>query len=476
MKQTRQPLLSLRGVRKSFGNKAVLQGVDLHVDDGEILGLTGHNGAGKTTLANIIAGAVAPDDGTMSLRGQPHAPPTEHHGWKAGVGVIKQHLELDPALCVEEAILPHMPPGPDRALKARGHLIEAGLALALDQSVGTLSRAERGLLELLRLRADETLSLIVMDEVSATFNAREVEDLRFVARQIADSGRGVIHISHRRSEMHDLCDRVLVLRDGTVLRVREEEPAKADARPTPGPNRSRRPSKGPIALEVAELVSSRLNGLSFTVREGEVVSVVGDRASGVHDILAALSGGRPAQTRRLELFGEGCTITSPRDAVSLGVAHLGEDDTSAARSLLIEGLPSADDFDDEVDAVADILATLRSFDHAAPGAASSRLSGGQQRLRVLAEVLSLPASLILLQEPTRGLDARAIDEFTRLLERATRSGAAVLVESTDHASMLRYSDRVLVVEDGGLLADWNAEETSPEALDEIVRSGYFGRG
>lgn len=487
------PLLSVRGLTKSYEDRKVLAGVDLDIHPGEIVGLVGENGAGKTTLSSIVAGLVTKSGGEMQVKGRSYAPASRQEARAAGIGIVQQELDDPGERTVLDCLLPDDDPGFDRTVRGRSLLTEAGLAIGLDERLADLDRAERTFVELLHLRADDSLTVFVMDEVSASLNARELEDLRFVARKLAASGRGVLAVSHRLSELADLCDRVAVLRGGVISDVvagaqrSAEELARVAYGPTPEapaePRERTSNAADEVVLDIAHLKVGVVDDFAMKLHAGEVVGLVGGRRSGVSEVLGAVMGDRKARARRFEVAGSPTPLGSPPAAIAAGIAALrewgaDEEEQTLARSLMVGGSGKELDQDEilaEVDELAGALSALRKLEDRARQIVPTYESGGQRRLRMVEQTLGLPAVVTVMFDPQLALDARGLAELDRLIAAATQRGMGLLITCSDHECLLRWCDRVLVFEDGQVRADWPTESITAESLDEIVRSGFFGR-
>lgn len=471
--------VEVHGVTKAFADNRVLKGIDLSIRPGEVLGLIGQNGVGKSTLAAVLAGRQQADGGEMLLFGRPWDP--------ARVGIIEQQLDLDQEQRVVDALFRNAPddsPVEERREAARRVLIEAGIAVDPDDRLGDLSDAEQRMVELVRLLADPR-DFVLIDEVSTTFNAREVEDLRHLIRRANEAGTTIVYITHRHGEVIDLCNRIAVLRDGRVSQVvstltaTEESLSEAvfDRVVELQPHRAH--STGRVALSVRGLQLGS-DPVSFDVLSGEVLGLSGARGAGITELLASLTGEAPLEVESVRLEGTEVKIRSHRDASRLRIAVVsGGIDESAesyfARNLMMlnHGHASEDAFDAEYEETTKILFALREAETAA-----SRLfnrppqSVGQRRWQQLREVAAEHARLLVLIEPTQALDLEAREHFLALLDDVTARGAAVLLATSDEAELKLLSDRILVFSDHALKAEWEVGEVDVEHLRSVSRGEW----
>lgn len=521
-------LLQVDGLRKSFGSRRVLQGVTCTLDGGEVVGLVGANGAGKSTLGDVVAGTIAPDGGAMTLDGRPYAPLSPEDARHLGVGVVEQLVRIDPALTVAQALARgDEAAGLSAGLlrdRARSVLAEVGLDLDPDLLVGDLPRFVHGLVEAARVLAEDT-RLVVLDEVSAALTASEVTALHAVADRLRQQGRGVLYISHRLPEMLEVVDRVLVLRDGVIALDRPAaglDPARlaaatldpsalvprprtpVEAAPAPGSEPAPEPAPGvpqvaaptpvlaaaarrtarrrppqpagaPVALSVRGLrVADRVDGLHLEVRRGEVVGLTGDRSSGVREVVAALAGVLPAAADEVRVRGRAVTgiprlpVYSPDDD-AYGV----DPGETIARTLVDEPWGRPTDLTTEIASLRGVIKTVHEL-HVNTGSIRTvfgALSGGDQHKLALARWMAAAGDVVVVQDPTRGLDLRSRREVGRLFDQATAEGAAVLVVSVDPDELAELCDQVGVLA-GGRVTDWvDTSRTEPG----ILRDRLLGR-
>ncbi len=425
-------LLTVRGVTKSHAGMPVLRGIDLDIRPGEVLGLIGANGAGKSTLMSIISGAYQ--------AARPHAQLRRQAQWL---------------------------------------LNEAGVHISPDARIGHLLRPEMGLVEAVRLLADDA-QIVLVDEVAATFNVREIADLHFITSRLTRQGRSVVYISHRLHEVKDITNRIAVLREGRIVDVLKSSQTTteqmAEAMFGRVVNRDKRTSShsAEVVLRAKNLRGDTLKGVDFELHRGEVISFVGPRHSGIPDIVGAITGDRPGTFDELEVFGQQRRITRPEDAAALRITYFSEDDIdlgvsqdeSIARSLMSGGWGAEIDFDDEVAALRDIIGVLGKFQVKAKSILGKvdALSGGDQQKIALARFMSEDCDIMILNEPTRGLDMSSRHDVHKMLSELTESGKSAILLSTDYEDALDWSDRVCVVRDGLIWRNVSSKDCTADQL------------
>lgn len=494
-------VLRVEGLRKSYAGYDVLRGVDLEVRPGEVLGLVGANGVGKSTLASVLAGLMSADSGTMTVAGRLVDPLADEAARTAAVGIIEQRFNLDPGLRVAEAIFRHTDRRHEPYLALRHAalevLIDAGIALDPDSRLGELSRADVGLVETARLMADPR-PVVILDEVDADFNPRELEELRYVLDRLASDGRGVLYITQRPEEALAFCGRIAVLRDGVVASVVPSLRASvdditaamfADDLPQPVEPLTRPTITRRVAAD--DLVQMRIRDLRWSrdaapvnldLRAGEVLGVVADRSPGLREVTDLLVGESARPVGLIEVAGVARPLLDPRDAVCAGIACLpvdGEGDDlraerAVARALVISDPPARDRFGREIEDLARCVRALEDAEGQARRVLTvlPQRSGGQQQLRRARAVLTSDARVVILCEPARGLDMRARRELQNLVNAFVARGGAVLLQSVDPGVLLAFSTRLAVWSDSAFRAAWDPRLVTREDLDQVMRGNH----
>ncbi len=481
-------VVELRKISKEFPGVRALHDVSLAIEPGEALGLVGENGAGKSTLIKILGGVYGAGSfkGEVVVGGKLQAFRSTRDARTAGVAVVHQELSLVPEMSVADNLVLGREPSrfgivdanqvekTAREMLARVLGAEAG-AIDLTTPVGKLGVGVQQILEIARALADAA-RVIVLDEPTAALSESEIERLFALIRERRSAGASFIYISHRLDEIAALCDRIAVMRDGELVGIRDSATPTDEIismmtgkdlgdvhAPTAGA------SLGAPVLQVAKLRVAHpalpgrfvVDGLSFTVHAGEVVALAGAMGAGRTATLSALFGvARSAVSGTVLVDGRPVSLRSPADAIAAGLAFVPEDrkgaglvlGASVADNLVLSALPRLSRFGvvDAARAEQAALARVRELAIKVAGLAVevATLSGGNQQKVVIGKWLELAPRVLLLDEPTRGVDVGAKVEIYRLIEQLTAQGHAVLLASSDLPEIIRLADRVLVLREG----------------------------
>jgi rhamnose transport system ATP-binding protein len=482
------PLLEVTGAAKSFGGVPALVDASLVVRAGEVVGLLGENGAGKSTLVKALAGLHALDAGEMRLGGARYEPQSPRDAQAAGVAVIYQEPSLFPDLTIAENIfVGHQPHRGRRvdwtAMRERTAELFGRLDVHLhpDEPARGLSIADQQLVEIAKALSTDA-RLIIMDEPTAALSASEVDRLLDIIRRLRDRGAGVVFISHRLDEVEAICDRVTVMRDG--ITVADRAIAEADVatiiRDMVGRELSdlypKTPATiGPPVLEVGGLTRAGVfRGVSLHVRAGEIVAVAGLVGSGRSEVAQAIFGLMPFDEGNVSFRGTPLRSGDAPARIELGMAMVPEDRRQQGLFM-----PSSV----EENATITVLGRLRTLftirrrvqEKAAAEwvqrlnvkFASLRqpvqsLSGGNQQKVVLAKWLMTRPQLLIIDEPTRGIDVGTKAEVHRLIGQAVADGLAVLMVSSELPEVLALADRIYVMREGRIVKELSREEATQE--------------
>jgi ABC-type sugar transport system ATPase subunit len=477
------PLLAARGVEKTFDRTRALAGASLEVRAGEVHGLLGANGAGKSTLSRILSGQVRHDRGEIFWRGAPYAPRRPREAIEAGIGMVMQETSLAPDLTVLENIfLPALSRRGGlrpRSWRERALSILAGLgqgrSLSLDAEVRGLSAAQRQLVEIAKTLAMEA-ALIIFDEPTASLSPGEVERLFDIITRLRSEGRGVVFVSHRLEEVFSITDRITVLREGRtvaggiptrdlteaeLIRLMAGQDAARHSLSLP-----RRDNEGEAVLEVRHLAAPpKVRDVSFTLHRGEILGLAGLVGAGRSETLEILFGLRKPVRGEMRLNGRPFAPRRPREAIRAGLALVPEDrrgqslipDLSVRENLMLAHLAARRGWGTgwrEKDAQARAL--LGRLDLPAErllDASMLAFSGGMQQKIILARWLLLGPRVLLLDEPTKGVDIGTRRAIYDMLHEVAAQGTAVLVVSSDFEELLELCSRIVVISDGTTIAE-----------------------
>ncbi|TPN89991.1 sugar ABC transporter ATP-binding protein [Mesorhizobium sp. CU2] len=489
----------MRHISKTFGPVRALQDVSLTVNAGELHALMGENGAGKSTLMKVLSGAYRPDaGGEILIDGVPVATGDPIKARTHGIAVIYQELSLAPNLTVAQNIFLGREPRRfgvvDRELcnrRATEIIERLGVSFPARALVSSLSLGERQLVEIARALSTSA-RIIVMDEPTTSLTSRETDRLFEVIATLKAQGIAIIYISHRMEEVYQLADRVSVLRDSGYVGTLERADLNAsrlvsmmvgrdlsafykkDHRP---PDEKRR-----VALSVRGMSDGRLlKDCSFDLYHGEVLALAGLVGSGRTELARLIFGADRRTAGTLELDGAAVAIASPRQALDAGIAYLTEDrkelglflDMSVADNINV-GVLSRDsraagfrDFSAADRRAAKAIADLSIRTKSAQANAGS-LSGGNQQKVLLARLLETEPRVVILDEPTRGVDVGAKSEIYRLIDSLANKGIAVLMISSELPEVIGVADRVLVMRAGAIVGEVAASGVAPLSQEAIM--------
>ncbi len=492
-------LLTMRGVEKRFGGVTALGGVDLEVAAGEVHALVGENGAGKSTLMKVLSGAHRPDAGTMTVAGAAYAPTSPQGARASGVAMIYQELNLAPDLTVEDNVMLGRETqrlGVVRRREDRGRIEEALAFLGHEdisprRPIRELGPGQRQVVEIVRALVGDA-RVVVMDEPTSSLSHKDADHLFEVVRRLVERGVSIIYISHFLEEVERLADRYTVLRDGKTVGTGDVVPGVAPrlvelmvGRPVTEVFPVVPRERGDALLQVGGLSGRvRPRGVSFTLHRGEVLGIAGLVGAGRTELLRSIFGLDPMVDGTVTLAGAEDGGRSAPYRVAQGFGMLSEDrkEEGLATSLTIAQNVTLSrlgpfsrfgvlDLDGRDRRAAELIERL-SIRSAGPRQTTGDLSGGNQQKVAFARLLHQDADVILLDEPTRGVDVGSKVEMYRLVGELAASGKAVLFVSSYIPELLGVCDRIAVMHRGVLseprpAKDW--DETS--LLDEATRGG-----
>ena len=483
--------LELRNVSKSFGQVVALRSGSLRVEAGSIHALVGENGAGKSTLVKIVAGVHGRDTGTMLLDGEEVDFASTAESKSHGISVIYQEPTLFPDLSVTENIFmgrQHLRSGRriDRArMYAEAERLFARLGVAIDprRPAQGLSIADQQIIEIAKAISLDS-RVLIMDEPTAALTGVEVERLYTVARGLRDEGRALVFISHRFDEVFELCDTITVLRDGSYVDTLAAAGTEVDELVALMVGREvgelfpKAPAEiGDPVLEVEGLSSAgNFHDVSFEVRAGEIVGLAGLVGAGRSEIARAVFGIDRYDSGSVHLNGVAVPPANPRAAIRAGMAFVPEDrrqqglitESSVARNIagaIRTGLTRAGLLSARAEnRAAGTWARRLEVKTGALDMNATTMSGGNQQKVVIAKWLATEPSLLIIDEPTRGIDIGTKAEVHRLLSELAGQGMAILMISSELPEIIGMADRVLAVHEGHLTADITRDEATPESV------------
>ncbi len=474
------PLLQLTDIQKSFGAVRALKGVSFELQGGEVHALLGENGAGKSTLIKVITGAHRPDGGHLAISGQELSTlnPTRAHA--LGIACIYQQPALFPDLSVAENIALRLEkPGawhrlrwPEQRKRAVELLKRIGAEISPDAEVRSLSMPEQQLVEI-ACAIGSGARIVIMDEPTASLTRKEQHLLFAVVRELRAGGAGVIYISHRLEEIFALADRVTVLRDGqSVGTNRVDEMTEASliqmmvGREVSHiyPPSEAAPGEPVLSIRDLECAAGGVHGITLDIRAGEIVGLAGLVGAGRTELARVLFGITPADRGEISLRGARISIRTPREAIAHGIAYVPED---RRRHGMILEMPVAENitmavqptlfpgtwlrFGAETALAQQFIRDLgiKTYGPEAPGGS---LSGGNQQKVSVARWLATKPQVLILDEPTQGVDVGAKAEIHKIIRQLATDGLAVLLISSDLPEVLGMSDRIGVMRGGRLAA------------------------
>ncbi|WP_203580039.1 sugar ABC transporter ATP-binding protein [Microbacterium hibisci] len=485
------PALELRRVVKSFGPVVALRSGSLTLERGSIHALIGENGAGKSTLVKIIAGLYRRDAGDLLLDGETVDFSSTAQSKAAGIAVIYQEPTLFPDLSVTENIfMGRQPTGALGRIDRKAMRTEAmeifqrlGVALDPDRVTEGLSIADQQIIEIAKAISLDA-RVLIMDEPTAALSGVEVERLFAVARSLRDEGRALLFISHRFDEVFALCDTVTVMRDGSYIETTPIDETSVDelVRLMVGRDVTelfpKLPSEvGDVALKVEGLTRKGVfRDISFELRAGEIVGLAGLVGAGRSEVARAVFGVDPYESGRVTLLGAPLPGGNPRLATTRGIALVPEDRrkqglvlddgvsrniTLAIRSKLAKWGLLWTGLENEA---AQVWASRLEVKTAALDAEAGTLSGGNQQKVVLGKWLATEPKVLIVDEPTRGIDVGTKAEVHRLLSQLAQQGMAILMISSELPEVLGMADRVLVMREGRITGEFARQDATPEAV------------
>ncbi|MBC5850571.1 ribose ABC transporter ATP-binding protein RbsA [Vibrio metschnikovii] len=486
-----QPILALSQIDKAFPGVKALDQACLNVYPGRVMALMGENGAGKSTLMKVLTGIYSKDAGTIDYQGQPASFKGPRDSQQAGISIIHQELNLIPQLTIAENIFL----GREKT-SAFGRILWQEMYAEADQLLarlnvkhsaktllGELSLGEQQMVEIAKALSFES-KVIIMDEPTDALTDTETASLFNVINELRHQGCGIVYISHRLKEIFEICDDITVLRDGKFIgqcqvsetdedgliemmvgRKLEEQYPRIDVEP-----------ENKVCLEVIGLTGSGIHDVSFTLRRGEILGISGLMGAGRSELMKVIYGALPSERGVINLNGRTINPVSPQDGLANGIAYISEDRKGdglvlglsvkenmslCALDKLTKGIQIQHGA--EATAVEDFI-QLFNIKTPSRNQIIGHLSGGNQQKVAIAKGLMTKPKVLILDEPTRGVDVGAKKEIYQLINKFKAQGMSIILVSSEMPEVLGMSDRILVMHEGRISGEFDAKQANQENL------------
>lgn len=499
-----EPIIRMEGISKAFPGVQALDRVDFEAYSGEVMALVGENGAGKSTLMKILSGAYMKDTGRIYIDGKRVEIQNPYHAQLLGISTIYQELNVTPNQTVAQNIFL------GREIKRKGILGKLGFvdkkemerrAKELLNRVGAnidprelvknLSVAQRQMVEIAKALSLEA-KIIIMDEPTSALGPEEVEKLFEIIRQLKEQGIAIIFISHRLEEVFKIADRITILRDGKLVGVMSKDEATFDKviylmvnRPLGDMFKKEEVSKGKLILEVKNLRSAIIKDVSFSLYEGEILGIAGLVGSGRTELVRLIFGADPKISGEIYLNGEKVEIKSPEDAVKHGIGLVPEDRQNQGLILkmsvrenigvtIIRKILKFLGFIDKNKLTEIAENFVKRLNIKTPSIFEKvlYLSGGNQQKVVLAKWLASNPKILILDEPTRGIDVGAKAEIHAIMSQLAKIGIGIIMISSEIPELLAMSDRILVMSEGKVVVELPRSEATQEKIMAYASGSY----
>ncbi|HCD6380439.1 ribose ABC transporter ATP-binding protein RbsA [Klebsiella pneumoniae] len=486
-----EALLQLKGIDKAFPGVKALSGAALNVYAGRVMALAGENGAGKSTMMKVLTGIYTRDAGSLLWLGKETTFNGPKSSQEAGIGIIHQELNLIPQLTIAENIFLGREfvnrfgkiDWKQMYAEADKLLAKLNLRFTSQKLVGDLSIGDQQMVEIAKVLSFES-KVIIMDEPTDALTDTETESLFRVIRELKSQGRGIVYISHRMKEIFEICDDVTVFRDGQFIAEREVSSLDEDRLiemmvgrklEDQYPHLDKAP--GAVRLKVDNLCGPGVDNVTFTLRQGEILGVAGLMGAGRTELMKVLYGALPRSSGSVTLDGREVVTRSPQDGLANGIVYISED---RKRDGLVLGMSVKENMSltalryfsraggslkhkDEQQAVSDFI---RLFNVKTPSMeqAIGLLSGGNQQKVAIARGLMTRPKVLILDEPTRGVDVGAKKEIYQLINQFKADGLSIILVSSEMPEVLGMSDRIIVMHEGHLGGEFTREQATQEVL------------
>ena len=487
--------MEARGISKSFPGVKALSNVDINIRKGEVVALLGENGAGKSTLIKVLSGVYQPDEGEIYLNGSRIKFEVPLEAKLAGIGVIHQELNYVPTVSIAENIFMGNIPKKNGFVdykkmyaESRKIMQEVGLELDPKMDMGSCSVAQKQLIEIAKVISNNA-KVIIMDEPTSALNDIEVDHLFAFIQKAKSSGISIFYISHKLDELFEVADRVVVMRDGCVTgQVLIKDATKKDliARMVGRDLTDMYPKTlgkpGEDILEVEGLTTKWIHDVSFTAKRGEIFGIYGLMGSGHQEIGTAIFGKDILSSGKIKVSGKEVRIAQPRDAIAAGIAYApAERKTDGlvlnqSVAINISSASYSKSGSKFVNYAKDAATGEKWIDHLRIKTPSGKtlaesLSGGNQQKVVVAKWLELEPDVLILNEPTRGIDVGAKTEIYKILDDLCKQGKCVIIITSEMPELLAMSDRIMVMFEGKNAAILSREEATQETVVRYAIGG-----
>ncbi|MEC3607869.1 sugar ABC transporter ATP-binding protein [Bacillus glycinifermentans] len=490
--------IEMKDIYKAFGQNRVLTGVSFELHEGEVHALMGENGAGKSTLMNLLTGLHKLDSGTIKINGRETYFSGPKEAEQQGIAFIHQELNIWPDMTVLENLfigrelsskLGFLNSKKMKAL-ANEQFEKLGVSISLEKEAGLCSVGQQQMIEIAKALMTDA-KVIIMDEPTAALTDREINKLFAVIESLKKNGVSIVYISHRMEEIFAICDRITVMRDGKTVDTKNisdtdfhEVVKKMVGRELTERYPERNPKPGRTVLEVRGATKKGLfENISFHVRTGEIVGVSGLMGAGRTEIMRAIFGLDPLDAGSILIGGKKAVIKTPSDAVQKGIGLITENrkdeglvlDASIRENIALPNLASFSpkgwiDHKSEQQFV-DLLIKRLMIKTDSPETPVGSLSGGNQQKAVIAKWIGIGPKVLILDEPTRGVDVGAKREIYQLMNELTDRGVAILMVSSELPEILGMSDRVLVIREGSLSGELSRQDATQERIMTLATGG-----
>ncbi len=482
-------ILTAKDITKYFPGVIALTKVSFNLFKCEIHAIVGENGAGKSTLMQILAGIYKKDEGTVTIDGVEHDLANKREAEKAGISIVFQESSLLQNVSVHENLFSGEPPVNNagfinwKAVKKQGAELLKKVDVDIDSSrlAGSFSAAIQKMIEIARAISKE-FKILILDEPTASITIEETEQLFSIIKALRESGKSIIYISHRIKEIKDIADRVSVLKDGRCVGtfkiddVTEEEICEKMVGRKLINFKYKSQIKDEVVLKVNNLSGESFTDISFSLKKGEFLAITGLTGAGRTELALSIYGYQPVESGTIEVHGKKCRINSPRDAMKVGIGYATEDRKKLGlfMSMSIQENMESNNIDKissvpfSIKKLIENMASKNVLDFniqcSNPAQTVNTLSGGNQQKVCLSRWVSYKPEILIVDEPTLGVDVGSKEEIYNILNQLTREGMSIIMISSDMIETLTMGDRVMVMHDGNLMRILNKNQSTEKNI------------